>query len=587
LKTSNLLLGLWALLVAGLALVAVYFLRTGDSGNTSGANPATGVTPGTGDAAGSKPPKPTQKPPRAGGDKTTPRPAPQVTGRVVDGTGKAVEGAVVRLLPPAKPSAAPSGVDGAEIKRIAHIVTVFEEDWDRLRPLALWSEAPPADPNRAAGPEVGSATTDGEGKFLFQLAQGAGRGPYRLSVRVASIGSASAANVFAGQDVELMLSTGGVVTGTVVGESDGKPVADAKVVFDSGDKEYPAATDETGTFRIESMPPGRYTVRAGAKGRTPLLDQAVQVVRGEPVKLQLPRGATLRIKTVLMDGSAARGAEPPIPQVEVIALEETTLVYVTGKSNDYGLVEFPGLPSGQWIVNGRVDKFVSQGDTVVKLEPNKEVVEDELSFEPAVLTPLEVVDDTGAPVAGVEFYTGDGNDTYDVLRSDRIPGTTDNDGKFSYPFEFDGPRCMIFGFRKGLGMVYAYPDDYSAGEPVKLVMRKAVRVFGKITDEQGTGVPDALVRFTIDLGTSEPGSFTDTITVQLRTDTSGKYDFPHVPEGSEVTVEAETEDAWSDDMPTVETADGKREYEVNLRLEAAPAPRVVETGGQKLPLTPK
>lgn len=587
-KTSNAILVVWVLLVAGLALALVWFLKAADApGSYEGGGGVVPLTKPEKNPKGTTPtvPKPRDRPPQA------PKTPVELTGRVVDAEGKPVAGAAVLLFTPSKPNATPlpAGDEGtAEIRRVTQIVTIADEDWERIRPLNSWFEAPAADTPRAVGAQIASANSGADGTFLISLGVGASRGPYRVATRVESIGSASAANVFAGQPVELMLSSGGVVMGSVTAEGDEAAIPDARVIFDSGDREYAAVTDASGKFRIEGMPPGRFTVRAGAKGRTPILDEPVQVLRGEPVALKLPRGATLRIRTINSDGSERKGAEPPVPNAEVVVLEENSQVYVIGKSNDYGIVEFAGLPAGQWIVNGRAANFVSQGDESIEVKANQEVVEGEVAFEPAVLTPIEVVDENGSAIPGVEFFTCDGYDAYDSVRSEKLPGATDRDGRLQFPFEFDGPRCMVFGFKKGYGMVQAYPDDYSSGDPIRLVMKRSIRVYGKVLDDRGVPVPDAIVRLTFDPKEGATDA-AESQTVQIHTDKAGNFDFPYVPGDFDVSLEAETEDAWSDDMPTVEQVEGKSEYEVNLRLEPNPEPRGIEMGGQhpEVPPIPK
>jgi hypothetical protein len=488
-----------------------------------------------------------------------------VSGRVLDAQGKGLSGAVVRLLPPTKVTAAAAGTrDMEEVRRLAQIVTIYEE-WDTVRPLSSWAESPAAEQNRSAAAEIARAETGADGAFKIEIPTAAGRGPFRLSARVEEIGSASAANVNAGDKVDLILSSGGVVQGRVVAEGPEDPIPGARLVFDSGEREFAAVSDDTGAFRIEGMPPGRFTLRAGAKGRTPILDRMVQVQRGEPVVVKLPQGCLLRIKCTVETDQSHGNADAPIANVEVVALEEGTQVYVIGRTNDVGVAEFAGLPVGTWVVNGRVNGFVSGGDVVVRIEAGKPIVDDEIVFDQAVDTPLEVVDETGLPIAGVEFFTGDGADGYDAVRSEKLPGTTDAQGKWSFPFEFSGPRDRVFGFKKGYGLVQAFPDDNTSGEAMRLVLRKAVRVFGKLTDDQGTGVPNAIVRITFDPKDGDPAI--DQMVALVRTDAQGSYDFPYVPAGFEMTIEGESEDSYSDDMPTIEQEEFKSEYQVDLRLE--------------------
>lgn len=592
-KTSTVLLGVWALVLASVALVVVYFLRSGD---TYGGGPGTVIRDPAGQqpAAGT-PDKPT-KPPRANTGRGTRQPQEPlaIAGRVIDAEGRGIEGASVRVFHPARQAPPPAaGRNMDEVRRVCHLAgTIAEDDWEVATPLSTWSDAPPVDPNRPTGPEIVSGTSDADGRFKLDLPQGVGRGPFRVSARVERIGSASASDVHAGRDVELTLATGGLVTGSVVSRQGAVPVEGAKVVFDSGEREWVAATDASGQFRIEGMPPGRYSARVGSKGRTPILGQAVKVERGTPVRLELPVGTTLRVKTVQGDSEEDVENAPTIGGVEVVAMEEESRVYVVGRSNDYGMVEFAGLPAGSWIINGRVEKWISLGELIVPLDENKQFADEILEFETAVTTPVVVVDERGTPVAGVEFFTGDGYESYDVLRSERLPGKTDAQGNWSFAFEFDGPRCLVFAFRQGYGVAQIYPEDYSSGDAQRIVLRKAVRFHGRVTDAAGQPVADALVRFTFDPVAEEPPpgradpSVSDTLYAQVRTGAAGTYDFPFAPEGWITIVEAEHGDAYCDEAPEIEPEEGKTDYQVDLQLSEAETPEVRIGGNPVAPPPP-
>lgn len=585
-KSSNVLLGLWFLVVMGLAFAAVWFLvRREGPGDGYGKPTAQSPVAGGGGASGNlpKPPRPPRTPGR-GEQKPAPQPV-IVGGRVVDLEGKGVAGARVRVLPPSKPVPPPAQPDLAEVRRVNSIVDVPVEEWNAPRPLAAWSEvADPADgAPGAASTEFGAADSGADGRFEIPLGPAVGRGPFRVVARSETLGSAGASGVMAGQDVELLLAAGGVVTGQVVSDARSGPVVGARVVFDSGERRFSAVADDSGNFRIEGMSPGRYVLRAGAKGYTPLLDRSITVVRDQPVVVKLPRGVTLRVRAILDDES---GAESPVRNAEIVAMNEDTYAYVIGRTDDQGVVEFEGLPAGRWVVNGRAEGLISSGEEAPVLVETGAPFPCDVYFEPAVTTPLTVVDADGQPVAGMEFYTANGEEEYDVLLSDKLPGATDALGQFGYAFEFAGRRSMIFGFRKGYGLVRAYPDDNTSGDPLRLVAKKAVRVHGRVITPKGEPIADAMVLLTIEPPTDGEG-FDDSMILRIRTGPDGRYDFPYLPADCEVTVEAETADGgWSEDAPVIDPAEGKTDHPIDLTIDESPEPRMI-LGGQGPQTPPK
>ena len=586
-KSSNVLLGLWFLVIMALAFGAVWFFLRRE---TPGAGYGKPETPPVDLPRDPKPPVQTTRTPRTPTKREPPPPpAPAlITGSVVDVEGKPVAGARVRALAPNKPAPPVAAPDLDEIRRVNSIVDVPVEEWDAPRPLVAWTEiAPPGEDAAApASVDLTAADTGADGRFILSLAPSYGRGPFRVIARKEGAGSAGASGVQAGQELELVLAASGVVTGQVVSDARPGPVVGARLVFDSGERQFSGETDDSGNFRIEGMSPGSYTLRAGAKGLTPLLDHRVTVVRDQPLVVKLPRGVTVKVKAIVDDEESPVGGEPTVRGAEIVVIDEDTFAYVIGRTDDYGMVEFAGLPSGRWIVNGRAEGLVSIGEETVLIKDDQEAHPVEISFEKAVPTPLTVVDEEGQPVVGMEFYSANPDEEYDVLLSDKLPGATDPQGRYEFAFEFSGRRAMVFGFKKGFGVVRAFPDDYAAGEPMRLVARKAIRVHGRVANGEGSAVADATVVFSVE-PPSAGDAFDDTLMLRIRSGPDGKYDFPFLPAGSEITIEAETEDGWSDDSPVIEAEDTKTEHRIDLTIDDAPDPRVTPGGQPKpMPMTP-
>ncbi|HKY33313.1 MAG TPA: carboxypeptidase regulatory-like domain-containing protein [Candidatus Polarisedimenticolia bacterium] len=150
-------------------------------------------------------------------------------------------------------------------------------------------------PGMGSGP---SATTDGEGRFALE---GLERGPLTLAFTHPEFEPAQR-DVDTTREVEglrVAMSRGGTLTGIVVREEDGSPVARASVTAQAAGGGGPAAeaSGPDGTFTLEALRPGRYTVRAAAPGLKEASIQDVVVAPGDtppPLELRLGGGVTLQ-----------------------------------------------------------------------------------------------------------------------------------------------------------------------------------------------------------------------------------------------------------------------------------------------------
>ena len=554
-KSSKLLLFAWLAVVGVLAFVAVYHLSQ-DPGTEPGASETANQRDVPADPGGD-PNKRTHVDP----GKRPPRNMMQeVKGSVVGPDGKPVAGAVVTVGLPVTTTAPAATARDLDIRFINDVIYIDPSEWDQPRPLGDWVKNQDMRSSTKTGSEeIASGTTDGSGSFALEVPRYRGAGPFRVTA-TCSIGKASAQGVRPGQDIELTVGPVATATGFVYSGNENIGVPAATVVLDDGESRFTGITGSDGGFRIEGVSPGRYSVSAGAAGHPPLLDLIKVVKSGEDVDLRLPRGTTLKVVATF---EPEDGPDRPLPGVDVVVLEQDTYTYVMGRTDMNGMVEFKGMPPGSYLVNGRGERAVSFGEELVDISGNQLAQEAELLFEPAIDTQVTVIDTEGKPVAGMVFYSANADEEYDALRSQRVAGETDAQGRMLYAFEFEGPRALIFGFKAGYSMVRAYPDAHDDAIPMTLVAHPAIRVSGTVRTAAGQPIPDALVLLEVE--PEDPEEIDDYV-IHLRSGPDGKYDFPHVPRG-EIWISAELGDeAWSEDYE-VEITEGKSDYRVDIELE--------------------
>ncbi len=564
-KSSNLLLVAWCALVAVVAFFLVRAILPGDTPPNPDEAVVGPLSPGP--ETGSKTPGPRHPDGGPAGPRDTPqrRKNPVVLGRVVDGDGNAVPDATVRIALPVESVPAAETSSPEDIAFLYSLLIVMDEDIERPRPFAAFGKSlSGAAGARAGAAELAHVTTGADGRFECPVPGGGGRGPFRVTVESA-LGKASAQGVQPDDEIELTVGPVAAVTGTVTSGGSNVGVAGAIIVLDDGEGRHTATSAADGSFRIEGVGPGSYLANVAATGQPPLMDATVKVLPGRPLELRLPRGTTLHVVAVLtaLDPEDVQG-DRPLADAQIAVLHQDTLQYVLGKTDANGVVDFDGLPPGTYSVSGRGARAIPFGEEIVNVTGEQLRQEVELSFDPAVDTEVTVVDEGGAPLAGMTFYTANVDEMYDAVRSVRVPGQTDAQGRFTFPFEFEGPRALLFGFKKGFAMVRVYPESHDEGAPMRVVAHPAVRVHGLVRTPEGTPVPDALVL--LDVEPDDVDGFDDDLSVQIRSGPDGRYDFPYLPRGA-VYLSAELgEEAWSDDIE-IEMVDGKSEYEQDIELE--------------------
>lgn len=590
-RSSTALLVVWFLVIAGLVGAIVYLTLVAQAPPPQDQP----VRPIPGGTSGGRSPKPV-KTPRHQDRPEMPPPGPMPRQLLIEGivrgpNNNPVAGAHVTLLPHVK--AGPASADTAnkdELLTLNSIHYIPTDEWDQPRPLQQWS-APASEGPRPADTEIAAADSAQDGTFSIRIPTTVGSGPFRLTASKEEVGSAALASVTAGQRVDIVLGTAMTVKGVVLTEIQSAAVPSAHVTIDNGSRRYAAVTDDKGQFEIPGVTPGTYQITVGAKDQTPLFEtRRLMGAEASQLTLRMPRGTTLRVKAVLdrMDAVPGHGAPDgePIAGAQVVIYNEENMAYVFGTTRQDGTVEFPALPAGKWIVNGKAKDAISSGDQMVSISGNEQSQEETLSFEPAVLTPVEVVDEEGRAVADMVFYSGNMDEKYDSLLSLKL-GATDSDGKLKFPFEFDGPRCAIYGFKTGYSCVRVCPAAYDEGEPMRMVAKKALRVQGTVKTADGRAIADAAILISV---TASDPAVMDDVEFELHSGPDGTYDFPYLPSGESILISATAPDGVSMDDVDLELSEGKSSYVQDLVIDLGesetPAPPPGPAPRQRIPPRP-
>ncbi len=143
------------------------------------------------------------------------------------------------------------------------------------------------------------------------------------------------------------------VAGTVKDKNNEDPIADAMVTLQHlADDDGPEfligdASDTSGTFRLERVPPGRYRLRVSHEGYSPAEDP-VEVAHGSDllglqVALQSTQGAELVVRR-------ASGSIPALLHLKLLSPSGTPVLAESRQVGEGGRVRLSSVPYGSWVL---------------------------------------------------------------------------------------------------------------------------------------------------------------------------------------------------------------------------------------------
>ncbi|MBL9038820.1 MAG: carboxypeptidase regulatory-like domain-containing protein, partial [Archangium sp.] len=323
-------------------------------------------------------------------------------------------------------------------------------------------------------PPLARATSDAEGRFVLT-----GLIDEPLAVWAdAPTGIALNTNVKAGgSPVELLLTAGRTLTGTVAGTT-GAPIAGSLVtaIFAAQSRFFDAVTDAKGTFHLGPLPKGQYSVVAATEGLLPDHHQ-VRADDDEPIELTLATPRALA-GVVTRNGAPLAGALVKIDGQH--RKRKTT-------SDEKGRFHFERLRAGEYTVSATSQG--AAGSTTANVLPSRDLAGVALELGPAVQWAGVVVDDQQGPIEGAKvFVTRDAEGTDGWTQA-----TSDAAGRFTLPPLATGKYRVYATARGFLDPEYRSEPLSETPTELRFVLTRAVSIAGVVVDAAGTSLDGVTV----------------------------------------------------------------------------------------------
>jgi len=385
---------------------------------------------------------------------------------------------------------------------------------------------------------VADALTDGDGAFALGAEPGRRYAVRARIERDAAVWVSPARWAFAGEEIELVVSPGGVVAGQVL-RPDDLPAIGARVELrangEAGSRRLALRTDADGTFRADGLAPGEYRIGVtSSEGATPPA-QNVVVNPGAEARVVLRLTSGLRLTGRVVDGTT--GA--PIAGARI----SETWTFPKWVTTDVdGRFEYD-YPAEHYLdLDVDAEGYGRRSVQVFGMFGNEPVAEHfEIELAPAATVLGRLVDAAGEPIEGAYVACAGSLRGGDVTQTSWRATRSGADGRFRVEGVSTEMSAGLFLVADGFAS-----ETFELGVPTldldvgDVVMAPGATVVGRVVD--GAGEPLAGRRVTLHGTGAErytrydapPNPDLDTYVAEreARTDADGRYAFPDVPPGA-------------------------------------------------------
>lgn len=413
---------------------------------------------------------------------------------------------------------------------------------------------------------IAQTSSDARGEFSFELERGM---PVDLHVEARGFCPTLVSNRHAGEFVEVTVTAGFLCFGRVTRESDGSPIAGAKVrVFKIGGPSSLACETETASD-------GRYEVRFTFKDGirlavVPKLEQC-----SDWIELALPPDGKIERDVALADGIVVAGKVTELGTgrpIQGAIVGEGWTFQRTATTNSSGEYELHGF--GNTGINEVAAKAPGYGQTKTEELPGAVdgVMHLDFQLAPARAAHGRVVDGRGAPIEGVLAAAIASEMGGQGQRIDWVYGRSDSDGRFRIDNMTHELRHALMLTKRGYATrIYNFPArelEQTELDLGTLELGEPALIAGTVEDENARGVADVEVvlhganddRFRLlDAGEQATGDLGDWYvnSRSTRTDSNGHFSFGDVGGGEHYTVHARQRGRPESAKVPISIADGE------------------------------
>jgi protocatechuate 3,4-dioxygenase beta subunit/5-hydroxyisourate hydrolase-like protein (transthyretin family) len=390
-----------------------------------------------------------------------------------------------------------------------------------------------------------------DGAFLIEgLAEGAVydlqvMGPKGLGPRLADVTAPA-------DDVEITVEGGGRIRGRVVDAESGGAVSDFEVRYrpdaragvrfffasgpgGRGPGQPQSFHAEDGSFVLEDVPPGRWTVEVSAEGFQPGTASGVVVEEGrsaEGIDVALSKGGTITGQ-VVESGSGRPILDATVRAERSGGAERRGMPRVLGGGGNEamtdaeGRYEITGLAPGTWTVTASHPEW-SEATVSVELEDAPVIADLRLGLGATI---AGVVLAAGRPVAGAEVALGGAGEAGFRGFGGGESSLTGEDGRFRFERLSPGRYTLSAMLRSQSSAPVEAVVTGDGTQEVTLTLSEGAVIHGAVS-----GLPDAQLGGVSVIASGPDGYFTST-----RSGADGTFELTGVPEGS-ITLRASAGD---------------------------------------------